>query len=212
MRHAFSTRTGALLVAAADSDQPPASWVSAASGAHDETLLENWLFRVRRERFASRKSGKSHDFYVMHLADGVQVLALTPADELVLLRQFRAGSRRDSLEMPGGLIEAGEDPALAAARELLEETGYAGEPAEVVGVVWSNPAVLSMRITTLIVRHARRRADPSPDQTEELTIELIPRREIPLLIKSGAIDHAATVAGLSSWLVLQGMDSDATVR
>jgi 8-oxo-dGTP pyrophosphatase MutT (NUDIX family) len=179
------------------------SWTSAADGAHDETLLENWLFRLRRERFVSRNSGKQHDYYVIHLPDGVQVLAVTPADELVMVQQFRAGSRRDSLEMPGGLIEPGEDPSVAGARELLEETGYAGEPAAVLGVVWSNPAILTMRTTTVITRNVRRIADPNPDQSEELVIELIPRSDLFRLIKSGGIDHAACVAGLLWWLMLR---------
>ena len=68
-----------------------ASWISEAEGAHDETLAENWLLRLRRERFRSRKSGKTHDFYVAYLMDGVQVITLTPSNEVVLVRQFRAG-------------------------------------------------------------------------------------------------------------------------
>ena len=72
--------------------------------------------------------GKTHDFFVAHLADGVHAVAVTPDHQIVMVRQFRAGSRRDSLETPGGLLEAGEDPCTAGARELLEETGYAGDP------------------------------------------------------------------------------------
>ena len=91
------------------------SWIRVDEGAHDETLFESWLFRLRRERFRSRASGKIHDFYVTHLADGVHVIALTADQQLVLVRQFRAGSGRDSLETPGGLLDAGEDPCAAGA-------------------------------------------------------------------------------------------------
>ena len=105
---------------------PDASWIREPAG--DQTLEENWLFRLRRERFRSRASGRVHDYYVMHLADAVNVIALTPDRRVVLVRQFRAGSDSDSLETPGGLLEPGEDPRAAGARELLEETGYAGDP------------------------------------------------------------------------------------
>ena len=113
--------------------------MSEAAGAHDETLVENWLLRLCRERFRSRKSGKSHDFFVAYLNDGVHVVALTPGDEVVLVRQFRAGLHRDSLETPGGLIEDREDPCTAGARELLEETGYSGDPPELLGVDLAQP-------------------------------------------------------------------------
>lgn len=179
-----------------------ASWVSEGNGAHDRTIEENWLFRLRHERFRSRLSGKTHNYYVIHLADAVHVVALTPDDHLILVRQFRAGSGRDSLETPGGLLETGEDPCTAGPRELLEETGYAGDPPEFLGTVWSNPSLVTSRISTIVVRNARKIAEPSPDHNEELAVELVPSREVPDLIRRGQIDHSLVVAGLLWWLAL----------
>jgi 8-oxo-dGTP pyrophosphatase MutT (NUDIX family) len=180
------------------SDEP--SWVRVGKGRHDQTLEENWLFRLRKERFQSRQSGKIHDFYVAHLADAVHVVALTPNDEVLLVRQFRAGSGADSLEIPGGLVDPGEDPCAAGARELLEETGYAGDPPEFLGTLWSNPSLLTSRISTIVIRNARPTARPDPDHHEELTIERVPEREISRLIREGRINHALVVVGLLWWL------------
>src|ERR1700733_13303401 len=102
----------------------------------DRTIEENWLFRLRRERHRSRKTGLAHDFYVLHLGDAVSVVATTPDRRLILVRQFRAGSGRDSLETPGGLLNPGEDPLTAGARELLEETGYARRAPIFPATVW----------------------------------------------------------------------------
>lgn len=176
------------------------SWKSDAEGAHDRTLLENWLFRLRRERFRSRSSGKVHDYYVAHLADGVHVVAVTPDQKVVMVRQFRAGSRRDSLETPGGLLEPGEDPCAAGLRELFEETGYAGDMPELLNTLWPNPALLSMRIATVVIRNARRIAEPQPDHSEEIGVELVSVADIPAMIASGEIDHAVCVAGLLWWI------------
>jgi 8-oxo-dGTP pyrophosphatase MutT (NUDIX family) len=178
------------------------TWVREGGGAHDLTLEENWLFRLRKERFRSRQSGKTHDYYVVHLADAVHVVALTPNDEVLLVRQFRAGSGRDSLEIPGGLVDPGEDPCTAGARELLEETGYAGDPPEFLSTLWSVPSLVTSRISTILIRNARPVAQPNFDHTEELSIEIVPASEIPQMIRKGKIDHALVVAGLLWWMAI----------
>lgn len=182
-----------------------ASWTSDAAGAHDQTLIETWLFRLRRERFRSRKSGAYHDFFVAHLADGVHVIAVTPDGKVVLVRQFRAGAGRDSLETPGGLIEPGEDPLAAGARELLEETGYAGGAPRLISTLRPNPALLSMRISTIVITGAIPVAPPRPDPNEELAVELVSARSIRSLIDQGLIDHAVCVAGILHWLGGEGL-------
>jgi 8-oxo-dGTP pyrophosphatase MutT (NUDIX family) len=189
----------------AEQQTPPRlepSWISDGAGTHDLTLAENWLVRLCRERFRSRMSGKIHDYFVAHVADGVQVVAITASRKLVMVRQFRAGSRTDGFETPGGLLEPGEDPCTAGARELLEETGYAGEPPQLLGTLWPNPALLTTRISTIVIHNAQRVAEPRPDPTEELAIELVPIQDIPELIQTGQIDHAVCVAGLLRWLYL----------
>jgi 8-oxo-dGTP pyrophosphatase MutT (NUDIX family) len=183
------------------------SWVPDGGGAHDQTLAETWLFRLRRERFRSVRTGQPHDFFVTQIADGVHVIAVTPDDRVVLVRQFRAGSRRDSLETPGGLLEPGEDPREAGARELLEETGYAGNPPESLGTLRPNPALLTMAITTVVIRNARRVAEPRPDASEELAVVLAPAVEIHAMIRDGRIDHAVCVAGLLIWLAGRGQEA-----
>jgi 8-oxo-dGTP pyrophosphatase MutT (NUDIX family) len=176
------------------------SWRRDPDRASDGTIEENWLFRLGRERYVSRTSGKAHAYYVMHLADSVNVIALTPSKEVVLVRQFRAGSGRDSLEPPGGLIEPGEDPCGAGVRELLQETGYKGDPAVLIGSVWSNPSIMTARNYTILVENAVQVAEPLLDVEEEVVVELVPAEAIPRIIKDGSIDHALSVLGLVWWL------------
>jgi 8-oxo-dGTP pyrophosphatase MutT (NUDIX family) len=185
---------------------PEPSWIP-DDGALDQTLLETWLFRLRRRRFRSLRTSHAHDFYVAEVADGAHTIAVTPDDQVVLVRQFRAGSGRDSLETPGGLLDPGEDPGEAGARELLEETGYAGDPPESLGILRPNPALLSMAVTTLVIRNARRVAEPRPDVGEELSVVLAPAGEILAMIRDGRIDHAVCVAGLLLWLATRDQEA-----
>src|SRR4051812_33508397 len=159
------------------------SWIPVGEG--DVTLEDNWLFRLRRERFRSRASGKVHEYYVVRLADAVNVVAITADRRLVLVRQFRAGSGRDSLETPGGLLNPGEDPLVAGARELLEETGYAGSAPRWLGTVWSMPSLLSSRCTTILIEDARPVAPTAFDDHEELTLALVSEAEVPAMIADG---------------------------
>lgn len=185
---------------------PESSWLPDPR-VPDETLAETWLFRLRRRRFRSARTGHAHDYFVAELADGVHTIAVTPDDQVVLVRQFRAGSGLDSLETPGGLLEPGEDPGEAGARELLEETGYAGDPPESLGILRPNPALLTMAITTVVIRNVRRIAEPRPDAGEELSIVLAPAAEIPAMIRDGRIDHAVCVAGLLMWLAMNDQEA-----
>ena len=182
-----------------DHPEPLPSWLREGAGAFDADVETNWLFRLRKERFRSRASGRSHDFYVMHLADAVTVIALTPDDSVVLVRQFRAGSARDSLEPPGGLLEPGEDPREAGPRELLEETGYAGDPAVLLATVWSLPSIMTSRTSTVLVTNARLVREPKLDVNEEVVVELFPASSIPRMIRDGEIDHSLAVLGLLTW-------------
>jgi len=176
------------------------SWVREPAGEAQETIYNCWLFQLRKQRYRSRSSGIAHDFYVVDLADGVHVIAVTPGRQVIMVRQFRGGAGQDSLETPGGLLEPGEDPLEAGARELFEETGYSGDPPRLISVLRPNPALLTMRISTIVIENACKRGEPQPDPGEELAVELVPQKEIPKLIASGAINHAVCVAGLLQWL------------
>ena len=175
-----------------------ASWTS--EPGRDETIERNWLFELRRERFRSRATDHSHDFYVVHLADSVTTLALTPDNQVVLVRQFRAGSRLDHWETPGGLLHPGEDPLLAGPRELFEETGYQGDPAISLGTVWTNPALVTTRMTTVLIPSARLVGPATLDVGEEVTVGLFSRAEVVDMVRSGRIDHALAALALLTWL------------
>ncbi|TCC60989.1 NUDIX hydrolase [Kribbella pittospori] len=109
------------------------------------------------------------------ISAGVTVLPLTPEGRIVTIRMFRAGPDRIVTNLPGGLVEPGEEPALAGARELEEETGYTCETLDLVGWQWSS-ASSTFRKYIAIARGCRPDGKQSLDETEdcvpvELTVD-----------------------------------------
>ncbi|MFA6307122.1 MAG: NUDIX hydrolase [Patescibacteria group bacterium] len=84
-------------------------------------------FRKLLKKTFQLPDGRIVDFDIKDEGPAVCVLALTKDNKVVLARQFRPGPEKILLEMPGGVVEKGEEPEQAMRRELFEETGYAGE-------------------------------------------------------------------------------------
>jgi ADP-ribose pyrophosphatase len=84
------------------------------------------VFRVRTEHAVSPRTGKEGIFHTIDSAPWVNVIAITEKSDVVLIHQYRHGNHQVSIEIPGGLVEEA-DPAEAATRELLEETGFEGD-------------------------------------------------------------------------------------
>jgi len=161
-----------------------------------EELQDCAVFRVSRSLARSPRTGNVHPFYGIDAASWVNVVALTAADEIVMVRQWRHGPGAVTLEIPGGIVDPGETPEQAAVRELLEETGYAGGRAHSLGAVNPNPALFANRVHTFLVRDAAPRAAVANGPTEETQVVLVPRRAIPALVADETIDHALVVAAL----------------
>jgi ADP-ribose pyrophosphatase len=150
-----------------------------------------FCLRSRRQR---GPDGRVGEFVCIDSVDWVNVIALTDADEVVLIEQYRHGMDQVTLEIPGGMIDPGEEPGAAGARELLEETGYGGAPVRLIGRVSPNPAVQNNWCHSALIRGVRRVAEPRPDPLENILVRLVPLADVSALIRRGAIHHALVVA------------------
>lgn len=161
-----------------------------------EPLATTRIFNVMRAFFRHPDREQAQDFVVIAAPDWVNVIALTPDQRLVLVRQFRFGTDDFSVEIPGGVVEAGEDCLAAGLRELREETGYLGGPARLLGSVHPNPAYQSNRCHLVLVENARPEANLAWDPDEELEILTRPVDEVYTLAYEGGITHALVLDAL----------------
>ena len=142
---------------------------------------------------------RSRQALVLESRDWVNVIALRqggePADTSVLLvRQWRFGVESETLEIPGGVVDAGEKPIDAARRELLEETGYRCGQLEPLGAVEPNPALFDNLCHVFLATELERHGEPSGDGEEEIEVLEQPLAAVLADIRAGKIRHALVVA------------------
>ena len=158
------------------------------------------VFSVSESVSVCPRTGHEHQFYFIDTVDWVNVIPVTDDQEVVFVRQFRHGSEEVTLEIPGGMIDPGEDPQVAAIRECLEESGYQTERVESLGVLNPNPAIFPNRLHTYLARGCVPIAEIANTSTEHTEVVLVPMADLPQILQSGEIDHALVAATLWRWL------------
>ncbi len=157
-------------------------------------------FRVRRDWNRSPRHGDVRDFYVLDMPDWVQVVPVTTDGKLVMVEQFRPGSRQVTLEFPAGLVEEGEEPVAAAVRELEEETGYRGGAPVIIADVDPNAALQSNRLFVAVVDNCRRTGERDQDPGEAIRPREVDPEELDGLIESGRFRDAYGIVAWSRYV------------
>jgi 8-oxo-dGTP pyrophosphatase MutT (NUDIX family) len=158
--------------------------------------LQTRIFDVVGALYRHPARSTEREFVVINAPDWVNVVALTPDGKIVLVRQFRYGIDEFSLEVPGGVIDSGEDPVVAGMRELREETGFSGAPAKLLGTVFPNPAMQSNRCHFVFVENVVKLHDLAWDPDEELQVETLPADDVLAMAHSGGIVHSLVLNAL----------------
>lgn len=126
--------------------------------------------------------------------DWVNIIPITKNNQVVLVKQFRFGTKSETLEIPGGMIDNYETPSIAAGRELFEETGYSYENITKLGNISPNPALFNNRVFTFLTNDAYLSEENINNQDEINEVVLVDLSDIPKLLKTGAIEHALVIA------------------
>ncbi len=154
------------------------------------------IFDVMSKRFRHPKRGTEGDFYVIETRDWVNVLPITEDYQMVLVNQFRFGVKQTSWEIPGGVMESGEEPVIAGLRELKEETGYTTGKARLLGSVRPNPAIQSNICHIVLAEQARLTDGLDWDEHEEIITKAFPIETVYEMAERGEIFHSLVLNAL----------------
>ena len=171
----------------------PAPWKTVS---RESIFVEPPIFHIERQRCRQTESGREGNFYVIACAEWVHVVPLATDGKVLLVNQFRFGSRRLSLETPGGIVDCGETALEAAERELLEETGYRAKVMSPIAVLRPNPALQDNRLYLFLAEDCEKISAQRLDTFEEIAVTAASAEDVYGKIASGKIDHALVVASL----------------
>lgn len=145
------------------------------------------------------------DYFVLEYPDWVNAVALTRDNKIIMVRQYRHAGDIISLEVPGGVIDEGEDPETAVKRELLEETGYSFDHSELIATLYPNPATANNRTYTYLLTGGVKTHGQDLDEHEILNVEEYTVDEVKEFLKENKIDQALHTAALFYGLMKLGV-------
>lgn len=167
----------------------------------DKKLFETPIFSLHQLELKPDNIQSIHPFYVLQAPEWINIIPLTDKNEIILVEQYRAGIDKPTLELPGGMVDAGESPFESAKRELAEETGYRSDQWEKLGKTSSNPAILNNFTHLFVARQCTFTDIADPDSTEDIATHVIPMQTFFELINEGTVHHAIVLAAVAHYLL-----------
>lgn len=183
-----AARTASVLgeiAAAADVPPPPEFRLHAS----DEVVPSPWRTFIRDD--LQNRAGRLIDYAYFAVPRAVFVVAVTPEDEMLLVRQYRHPVRDWTIEVPAGSVDDGETPQQAAARELAEEAGARGGTWQHLGTFFSSSAHLSLRSDGFLVTDVEV-GEANPHDDEGLTLIRRPFSDVIAHAKAGKLTEGQT--------------------
>ena len=169
-----------------------------------EPIYEGSFVNISRDTVRLANGNESKRIVIRH-PGAACVLAETPDNKIVFVRQWRYATGQALLELPAGKLDAGEDPAACALRELAEETPYAAEKVELAATFYTAPGFCDEKMYLYRAFNISKSSKLHPDQDEFVETVLLDRQEVLAAIRNNEIQDAKTLIGLQHWLLAEAV-------
>src|SRR5271169_4223993 len=157
-------------------------------------IYKGSVFGLRRDEILEPSGLRATREVITH-PGSVVVLPALPDGRILLIRQYRHATRQFLWELVAGRIDSGENPRKAAARELIEETGYRAKRFRVFLDVFPTPGFLEERMYILLAEGLTL-GQAEPEEDEKITVKAFTRRELEKMIRRGKLRDAKSIAGI----------------
>ena len=154
-----------------------------------------WI-NVRKDHVRMPSGVEIPDFYVSELPDWVNVIAITKDNLYIIEEQYRHGIKQVCFELCAGEIDRGEDPLLAAKRELLEETGFEGGTWKYLGAYVPNASGATSTCHSYLATGVEKIQHQTLEATEDIKVHLVSKEELMTLLLNNQIPEGVMAAPL----------------
>lgn len=169
---------------------------------HWEVLKSEYLFTepwftVRRDTVQLPNGHRIPSYYVTEYPDWVNVIAITKAQQLVFVRQYRHGIGSVHFELCAGVCEEKDaSPLISAQRELMEETGYGNGVWVEYMTLSPNPSTVKNVTHCFLARDVEKIREPRLENTEDLSVHLFSCEEVKKMLENDEIKQSLMAAPL----------------
>jgi 8-oxo-dGTP pyrophosphatase MutT (NUDIX family) len=167
-------------------------------------VFKSKLFQARADKCLMPDGKVMEPYYVIEMPDWTNTIIITKDERIVLVRQYRHAKGITTLELPGGILEIGEEPKASAIREIREETGYVSTDIEFLFEIAPNPAINNNTAYFFLARNAEKLADTSFDPYEDLVVETYSKEELKTLLAENKLQHGVQLGAIYKAMIRLG--------
>lgn len=177
-------------------DKDPRPWQVDTS----EYIHQLPWFTVRKDAIRMENGGVIPSYFIFEYPNWVNTVAVTTEGQFVLIRQYRHGIADVHYELSAGVIDPGEEPLVAAQRELLEETGYGGGEWRPLMTLSANPGTHNNLTYAFLATGVERKQAQDLEKTEEITVHVVSRERTWEIVNNSEMIQSLHVAPLLKYL------------